>query len=173
MNIGKRLYYVKITGEVILDTGERSGDVIPTTVGDDFKIYTVLSRFNRDALGTMELEYGQFKEDFQKSSSVRVDNTGAEPTLLFSFPQEPGEEPVYHSPTQERIAALEQQLKETQTAITESYEANLAAQKEIAELKVTIDETKAASQAEVTDLQVALTEVYEELLALTGGEKNG
>lgn len=89
MNIGRRLYYINITGDIVLDTGERSGDVIHTTVDDDFKIYGALSRFSSDAMGIMELEYGQFNEDFQKSSGARVDVTGAEPTLLFSFPSEP------------------------------------------------------------------------------------
>jgi hypothetical protein len=177
MEIGRRLYYVLRTGEVVLDTGERRGDVIATTIDDDFKVYTALSRFNRGALGVMELDFGDFKEDFQKSSGIRVDVTGAEPTLLFSYPSEPGEEqpeePVYHPPIQEYLAALEQQLTETQIALTESLEANLAAQEEIAGLQATMDENKAVSQAEVTGLQIALTEVYEELLVLTGGEKNG
>lgn len=177
MEIGRRLYYVLRTGEVVLDTGERRGDVIATTVDDDFKIYTALSRFNRDTLGVMELDFGHLKEDFQKSSGIRIDVTGTKPTLLFSFPPEPGEEqpeePIFHPSTQGRIAVLEQQLTETQIALTESYEANLVAQKEIAGLQATMDENKAVSQAEVTGLQIALTEVYEELLALTGGEKNG
>ena len=32
MQIGRRIYYDKTTGNVILDTGEREGHVVPTTV---------------------------------------------------------------------------------------------------------------------------------------------
>ncbi|MDF2934961.1 MAG: hypothetical protein K0Q90_334 [Paenibacillaceae bacterium] len=53
---------------------------------------------------------------------------------------------------EERITFLEQQLTVTQVVLTESNESNLI------------------TQSEVTSLQVALTEVYERLLILTGGD---
>lgn len=154
MNIGRRLYYITITGEIVIDTGERSGDVISTTVDDDFQIYAALARFNREALGVMELEYGQFKEDFQKCNGVRVDITGAEPALLFSFPSEPGEEqpeePVYQPPTLQRLASLETDSINTMIAVTESFETQQAADGQ--------------REQETTNTMLALAEAYEIIL---------
>lgn len=125
MNIGRRLYYIKITGDIALDTGERSGNVIATTVDDDFAIYAALTHYNRDALGVMELEYGQHAEDFRICNGVRVDVSTETHALLFSYPPEGGgvpEEPVYQAPMQQRISTLERQLTDTQVAMTEVYE---------------------------------------------------
>ncbi|MDF2934958.1 MAG: hypothetical protein K0Q90_331 [Paenibacillaceae bacterium] len=64
--------------------------------------------------------------------------------------QEPLPEPGPSA--EERITILEQQLTDTQIALVESCESNLADKKEI------------------TSLQVALTEVYEQLLVIMGGD---
>ena len=44
--IGKRIYYLKVDGRVILDTGEAEGWVNPTTTEDDWRIYSELSKYN-------------------------------------------------------------------------------------------------------------------------------
>ncbi len=78
MNIGRRIYYDQTTGNVILDTGERSGSVIETTVDQDFEIYKALKERIRETVGIIELEYGQYAEDFATCNGywiVQVDNT--------------------------------------------------------------------------------------------------
>ncbi|WP_086074339.1 hypothetical protein [Paenibacillus camerounensis] len=84
MNIGRRIYYDEVTGEIIQETGERSGDVIITTVDQDFIFYSKLSKRVRETVGYLELEFGDYTDDFREGHLVGI-NT-AERTPLFSYP---------------------------------------------------------------------------------------
>lgn len=64
-------------------------------------------------------------------------------------------EPDVELSLEERIVALEQQLTDTQMALTESYESNL------------VDKEK------ISQLHLALTAVYEKLMVNTGGNSDG
>lgn len=46
MEIGRRIYFDKLTGNVLVNTGERSGNVIETTVEYDLQVYKALSERN-------------------------------------------------------------------------------------------------------------------------------
>ena len=124
MNIGRRIYYELATGNVILDTGERSGYVVPTTIDQDFENYAVLSLWNRESVGVLELEYGQFAADFASCNGFRVDVSGETPRLVFSYPdpQNPEAPPVYQKPLSEQIAELREENLTAFEAIAELYE---------------------------------------------------
>lgn len=111
--IGRKIYYEKATGNVILDTGEKMGAVIETTIDQDFETYQALKERVRDAVGVIQLEYGQYAEDFAQCNGYRVNPQTLE--LEFSYPDpnttEP-QEPEYQKP-------LTEQLKETQQAVAE------------------------------------------------------
>lgn len=64
MEVGRKIYYDKLTGNVILDTGERAGDVLETTVEQDFQVYKVLSERNPETVGVIQIPYGQDREKF-------------------------------------------------------------------------------------------------------------
>lgn len=83
MQIGRKIYYEKLTGDVILITPEKFSG-IQTTKEQDFMMYEVLSIRNPETVGVIQLEYGQYSSDFQTANSVRVDlDTG---NLLFNYP---------------------------------------------------------------------------------------
>ena len=84
MNIGRRIFYEKATGNVIVDTGERSGSVVASTVEQDFEIYTALAARVPDSVGVLELTYGAYREDFAICKGYRVDPGTT--MLLFSYP---------------------------------------------------------------------------------------
>lgn len=107
--IGRKIYYELATGNAILDTGERKGDVIETTVEQDISIYTVLTERNRDTFDYIELEYGQYAQDFAECNGYRVDV--ATKSLQFSYPDpnQPTADPIYIKPLTEQVTDLQAQ----------------------------------------------------------------
>jgi len=64
MQIGRKIYYEKSTGNVILDTGEREGSVVETTTAQDFASYVVLSQRVPETVGVIQLVYCKDREKF-------------------------------------------------------------------------------------------------------------
>lgn len=114
MKIGRRIYYELATGSVIVDTHERSGHVVPTTVEQDFQSYAALAERVPATVGVMELEYGQYAQDFESCSGYMVDVSGDEPKLVFSYPdpEQPEAPPVYRKPLSEELAETKQAIAE-------------------------------------------------------------
>lgn len=64
MQIGRKIYYEKATGNVLLDTGEREGSVIETTTEQDFESYVVLQARVPKTVGVIQLPFGQDRDKF-------------------------------------------------------------------------------------------------------------
>lgn len=114
MNIGRRIYYDKATGEVIVDTGERQGYVVETTHEQDFQTYKALAERVPDTVDCIQLEYGQYVQDFEECNGYKVNiETGQ---LEFSYPDPnlpPDEQPIeYRKPLSEEVADLKQAIAE-------------------------------------------------------------
>ncbi|MFC3749252.1 hypothetical protein [Paenibacillus sp. GCM10012306] len=150
MQIGRRLYYELATGNIIQDTGERSGDVVETTQEQDFAAYRALAERTPETVGVLELEYGEYREDFARSNGYRFNLKTLE--IEFSYPDpnetEQPQEPVYEKPLSVQVADLSLDLAMTQVALAEAYEELLS------------------SRTETTSLQLALVDVYEQLLEI-------
>ena len=116
--LGKRIYYLKVDGRVVLDTGEAEGWVNPTTTEDDWRIYSELSKYNKSEVDFIELQFGEFKTEFAECTSYRV-NVETK-TLEFDYTPipEPPEVPVKPS-LHERVEALEQVNAEQDMLIME------------------------------------------------------
>ena len=114
-NVGRKVYFDIITGEVLVVTSEMEGDVLGTTVEQDINIYKVLSERNIDSFDVIELEFGEYAKDFMSSNkySVNVDTK----ELLFNYPNpnDPDEEPIFRKSLGEEV----EELKNAQS-ITES-----------------------------------------------------
>lgn len=91
MEIGRRIFYDIVTGEKIVNTGERSGNVFKTTVEHDIKIYQDLSERQWDSFDFIELEYGQYNKDFEARYEYRVNPKTKE--IEFSYPDPDQPEP--------------------------------------------------------------------------------
>ena len=116
--IGRRIYYDLVTGNVIQDTGERRGSVIATTIESEIATFTALTERNRDTFGVIELEYGQYTQDFAECHGYRVNPETKE--LEFSYPdpnEEEPQEPVYQKPLSEQVDELESRTSATEDAI--------------------------------------------------------
>ncbi len=92
MQIGRRIYYDKSTGEVIVDTGERSGDVVETTIDQDFMTYISLLERSRESVGMVQLDYGAYAADFSAGAMVsKIDLNNLTPLFVYPTPDEPSE----------------------------------------------------------------------------------
>ena len=122
MQIGRRIYYDKITGNVIVDTLDRRGSVKPTTVEQDIAVYTTLSERNRESFDYIELQFGQYAQDFAECNGYRINVNTKQ--IEFSYP-DPNEtepiEPVYRAPLSEDIERLKQEDLNNKEAIAELY----------------------------------------------------
>lgn len=108
MEIGRKIYYDKATGDVIQDTGERSGDIVETTRDQDFEAYMMLKDRVPNSVGVLQLEFGQHTADFNNANGYRVDVSSGQPSLLFSYPEpgQPEQPPVYRAPLSAEVDAL-------------------------------------------------------------------
>lgn len=117
MDIGKRIYYDIETGNIIVDTGEKSGYVVETSTQYEISIYPVLANRKEESFGILELEFGKYRQDFMECNGYRVN---PETKLLeFSYPDENAttEEPVYQEPLSEQIKSLEERTSATEDAL--------------------------------------------------------
>lgn len=64
MEIGRKIYFDKATGNVLQDCGERQGDVIETTLDQDFQAHTTLQPYQQSAVGVIQLNYGEDAQNF-------------------------------------------------------------------------------------------------------------
>lgn len=98
--IQARIYFDKITGEVLTITSEIQGCVEETTREQDMKIYTQLKDKNINEVDFIELEYGTLSDTFSnsKSYSVNLDTKKLEV--------------IYY--TQEELNIIQQQNQEVQ-----------------------------------------------------------
>ena len=107
--IGRRIFFDSKTGNVLINTGERQGFVKETTVEQDIENYKALSERNRDTFDYIELEYGQYSQDFAECDGYRVNPETKE--LEFSYPdpnEDEPQEPEYQEPLSEQVEKLKQ-----------------------------------------------------------------
>ena len=70
--IGRKIYYEKTNGIILWDCGEKAGDVIETTLEQDTQFMPVLTLIDPEQLGRLQLEYGQFKDEFSRCRCYKV-----------------------------------------------------------------------------------------------------
>lgn len=86
--IGRKIYFEKSTGNILVDTGEMQGNVVETTIDQDFQSYTVLQGRIKDSVGIIQLDYGQLTDKFLSCTGYSVDitkNPIDASAIVFSF----------------------------------------------------------------------------------------
>lgn len=109
--IGTKIYYCLLSGNVIKIIGDMQGYVKETTFDEDIEIYTELKERDKDTIGLLQFEYGEYPKLSQGSTGVIVNLETKE--LIFSYeelPQEPVE-PTEIEIIQEKISILEAKNK--------------------------------------------------------------
>lgn len=104
--IGRKIYYDVVTGSVLVDTGEHAGWVIETTIEQDIKTYSVLSGRKRDSFDYIQLDYGQYSQDFLTCLSYRVNPTTKKVEFSYPDPNQPEPEQPSRKPLTEEVDEL-------------------------------------------------------------------
>jgi len=116
---GRRFYYDKLTGQVIIDTGQAWGVTEPPSVEDDITRYLGLQNRARESWDYLDIEYGAYSEDFLSCSSFKIDPDSKE--ILFSYPDpsEPTEPTVYQKPLSVQVAETNRRLSDVELALAD------------------------------------------------------
>lgn len=117
MKIGRKIFFDKINGNIILDKGEMQGGVVEETIDEIITKFTALSERNRETFDVLELPFGAYAQDFAECSGYRV-NVETK-TLEFSYPDPnaPEEPPVFQRPLTEQVTGLTTRVTETENAV--------------------------------------------------------
>lgn len=103
MQVGKKIYYEKSSGNVILEIEEVQGSAAETTIEEDFASFVALSQRVPSTVGCLQLNFGDLSTEFAACSGYRVDITSN--TIVFEYTP-----PATPPPTvslEARIKALE------------------------------------------------------------------
>lgn len=117
--LGRKLYFDKVTGDVIVDTGEKQGFVRQTTLEEDFSIYKVLQERVQETVGVIKLEYGQYLRDFMDCNGYRVNPETLEIEFSYPDPSIPVEdqEIIFQKPLSEEVEELKTRQDSTENAL--------------------------------------------------------
>ena len=124
--IGTKVYYCLLTGNVIKIIGDMQGYVKATSFDEDVEIYTELKERDKETIGLLHFNYGEYPKLSQNSTGVMVDLETKE--LIFSYEElpTPPQEPTEIEIIQDKISILEaenetlkQELSITQDAVNE------------------------------------------------------
>ena len=103
--IGTKIYYCPLTGNVIKIIGDMQGHVKETTFNEDIEIYAELKERDKDAIGLLTFEYGEYPKLSKNATGVMVDLETKE--LIFSYDELP-QEPI--EPTEIEIMQNEKKI---------------------------------------------------------------
>ena len=124
--LGTKIYYCLLSGNVIKIIGDMQGYVKETTFDEDIEIYTELKERNKSSIGLLTFNYGEYPKLSQGSTGVMVNLETKE--LIFSYEElpTPPQEPTEIEIIQDKISileaenkALKQELSITQDAVNE------------------------------------------------------
>lgn len=135
--IGTKIYYCNITGNVIQIIGDCQGYVKETTFDYDYKIYTELKERDKNTIGLLQFKFGEYPKLSKGSTGVMVNLENKE--LIFTYeelpvpPQEPSEIEIM----QGKISVLEsenEKLKVEEEKQNEEILVNMLANTEMFEM---------------------------------------
>lgn len=117
--IGTKIYYCNITGNVIKIIGDMMGYVKETTFDEDYEIYSELKEREKSSIGLLTFNYGEYPKLSKGSTGVMVDLETKE--LIFSYEKLPTsqQEPTEIEMIQEKISQLEKEMNRLQNSLNE------------------------------------------------------
>lgn len=109
--IGTKIYYCLLTGNVIKIIGDMQGYVKETSFDEDVEIYTELKEREKDSMGLLTFEYGEYPKLSKDSTGVMVNLETKE--LIFNYEElpTPPQEPTEIEIIQSKISILEVENK--------------------------------------------------------------
>lgn len=117
MQIGRKIYYDKITGNIIVDTGDREGSVVETTIEWDYQAYTALAERTPETVGMIQLKYGQYWQDFMECNGYRINLDTLQIEFSYPDPNNPAQEPIYQKPLSEEVEGIKSSVADLEMAM--------------------------------------------------------
>lgn len=147
-NIGAKIYFSNVTGEVLKVVSEKSGPwVVDTSFREDMRSYPELQGLDEGEIGVVKIDYGDHAEDLLTQIPVSVKKG-----VIQWVPIDSPAEAPQTKPFSERLANVETEAVTTMMAITDAYESQLAAD--------------ANREGETVVTMMGLSEAYEMILSL-------
>ena len=115
--IGTKIYYCLLTGNIIIVIGDMQGYIKETAFSEDIEIYAELKERSIDTIGLLTFKYGEYAKLSKGSTSAIVDLKTKE--LIFSYedlPQLP-QEPTEIELMQEEIKQLKEELEKVKASL--------------------------------------------------------
>ncbi len=105
LKLGTKIYYLISNGNVILDTGDMMGCVVETSFDEDYNNYTDLSKYAKDSIGCIKLEYGELGKLLadHRANSFKVDVSSNPHKLIFEWIDYDTGEPAPSPKTMEEL----------------------------------------------------------------------
>ena len=114
--VGKRIFFLKENGTVILEVGEMEGWVVEPekdfnkALEEAYKYYAELSKYNKEVVDFIDLEYGEYKTEFAEMTSYKIDVATRKP--IFEYGEKPNPPEIPQTPTMhERMETQEKANK--------------------------------------------------------------
>jgi len=120
--IGQKVFYENDTGNILIVHPSVRGDEIyvkDRTLDEIINLYPVLKNRGRNTFDVVELEYGQFDEDFAQSSERWVDPLTKQLKFAYHDPSAPEQPPVFRTPLTVEIDSLKNDLNVVKTVLDE------------------------------------------------------
>ena len=115
--LGTKVYYCLLTGNIIKIIGDMQGYVKETTFNEDIEIYAELKERDINTIGLLQFKYGEYPKLSKNASGVMVDLKTKE--LIFSYEELPQEsqEPTEIEIIQNEIKTLREELSQIQMSL--------------------------------------------------------
>ena len=119
IQLGTKIYFCLVSGIVIKIIGDMQGYVKETSFDEDIEIYVELKERDKDVIGLLQFEYGEYPKLSKGSTGVMVDLETKE--LIFSYEElpTPPQEPTEIEIMQEKISILECENKALREELTQ------------------------------------------------------
>ena len=135
--IGTKIYYCLLTGNVVKIIGDMQGYVKETSFDEDIEIYADLKERDKNTIELIQFEYGEYPKLSKNATGVMVDLETKE--LIFSYEELPTtpQEPTWEEEMENKISILEaenEKLKVEQEQQNEEILVNMLANTEMFEM---------------------------------------
>lgn len=116
--LGRRFYWVKLTGNIVAQRGEMAAG-IESTKEEDFAVYVELKPYDPEAIEMTTFEPGQYAEDFAKAESWLFDPDTGQIRFIFPDPDNPEVPTSPQPPLTEQVTALKNENESLKSRVSD------------------------------------------------------
>ena len=165
--IGKRIFFLKNNGTVILEVGEMEGWVVEPekefnkALEEAYKYYAELSKYNKEEVDFIDLEFGEYETEFAEKTSYKIDIITRKP--IFDYTPIPDSPDVPRKPSLHERMDTQENTNNEQDELIISNATNIAIMLEATGANtistLAIEEDKVLEDAKMVDEKSVLFNV--------------